>query len=772
MNNRRTILFCLLALSIQVLFAQSQQSAVMSPSEIWEGYDPRKEPLDEEIIKTWEKDGVTYKEVYFNGENFDGKYVRIYARYAAPKGKTNLPAILHIHGGGQTVNNQWLDYWSKEGYAVLTFNWGGEWTNRARYTLWNGVKNGDHLKRKGTMITTPSPKSDSYYLWTQASMRAITYLENQKEVNKEKIGLFGVSMGGSIMWNIAFDKRVKAGCAVYGSGFNTHRHEDPRYAIDFPAKTPSENDLRWRKSLAPEASAPYVHYPMLFLSGSNDHHGDMDRAQDALDLIPSGVDRAWALTPGYRHHIGADFIHDLPRWMDFHLNANGYWPKNPTTAISIGKKKIPQFTLTPDHAKEVSKVVVYYALENPFSINRHWQSIEVAAKGKSYQASLPVMNADEYLYAYANISYKNGVVLSSRLETAIPSTLGVVKTIGKPSRVIYEGGEGRGSWVVNSSGTDPVPGMIAFKINPATGPQGKKGFSPMTRYTPWTFAPGNPRYRAPKGASLSFEVYTSKAQEFNLRLHKNYRVNGYQTFEKKVQLEASPEWQTITVASNEFVDVKTEASLGQSINEVNTIELNLASKVMWAEGTIFRNFQWVGGEYVPSTLHDYRKAKPKDQQITQLHSSDDAKHLVDHEAMDKVSIIKNLMTNSPNEYKLASSQVQSGIRVWTDRPYTITSLSKELEGATLLQSPMADRAVHQNELISFSLAEKASVFIGLKKGNKVPDWMQNWDKTPYQAKATNDLIFYKKDFTKGENVRLGSLKGTGADMMYTVFVKQ
>lgn len=772
MRNKRTILFCLIAIGIHLSFAQNESLEVMSPQEIWEGYDPRKEPLEEEVLKTWEKDGVVYKEVYFNGENFDGEYVRIYAKYAAPKGKTNLPAILHIHGGGQSVNGHWLDYWGKQGYAVLSFNWGGEWTNRKRYTLWKGVENGDHLKRKGTRITTPSPRSDAYFLWTQASMRAITYLENQKEVNKDKIGLFGVSMGGSIMWNIAFDQRVKAGCAIYGAGFNTHQFYDPRYAIDFPAKAPSENDLRWRKSLAPEASAPFVHFPMLFLSGSNDHHGDMDRAQDALDLIPSEVDRAWALTPGYRHHVGADFVHNLPRWMDFHLNANGYWPKNPTSAIEIGKKNIPQFTLTPDQAKEVSKVVVYYALENPFSINRHWQSIDVAAKGASFQTSLPVMNADEYLYAFANITYKNGVVLSSRLEAVIPSTLGNVKTIKEPSRVIYEGEEGLGSWVVNSSGTDPIPEMIEFKIKVATGPQGKKGISPMPRYKPWIFAPGNPQFRAPKGASLSFEVYTNKDQDFNLRVHKNYRVNGFQTFEKKVHLNASSEWQTITVASNEFVNVKTGKSLEQSINEVNTIDLNLDAKAAWAEGIIFRNFQWVGGEYVPSTLHAYRGAKQETQHITELHSSDDAKHLVDHEAMDRKSIIENLITNSAHEYKLASSLVQNGVRVWTDRPYVITRLPKELEGATLLQSPMEDRAAHHKELISFSLTAKASVFVGLKKGNKVPEWMQNWDETSYEAKATNDLIFYKKDFTKGENVSLGSLKGTGSDMMYTIFVKQ
>ena len=299
--------------------ARAGSIQTMTPPEIWEGYDPRVEPIDEEVLKTWEEDGVAYKEVYFNGEQFDAKYVRIYGIYAAPKGGEDLPALLHIHGGGQTVKADWLKVWTGRGYAALTINWGGKWPNRDKVTQWNDVPNGNHKEREGREITLPTPRRDAYFLWTQASMRAITYLERQPEVNPEKIGAYGISMGGSIMWNIAFDRRIKAGCAIYGAGWNTYTYDETRYSIGLPEHKPSENDLRWRASLAPEASAPYVKFPMLFLSSSNDRHGYMDRAEQSLDLIPEGVPRAWALTPRLRHHIGVDFIHTLPAWMDVHL---------------------------------------------------------------------------------------------------------------------------------------------------------------------------------------------------------------------------------------------------------------------------------------------------------------------------------------------------------------------------------------------------------------------------------------------------------------------
>ncbi|MDF7809411.1 acetylxylan esterase [Pontiellaceae bacterium B12219] len=602
---------------------------VMGPEEIWAGYDPRAEPLDEEILKTWEEDGATYKEVYFNGELFDGKYVRIYGIYAAPTGAKNLPGLLHIHGGGQTVNKDWLKVFTAEGYAVLSINWGGEWPNRERYTLWNGVENGDHKHRTGREVTKPSPRSDSYYLWTQASMRAVTYLESQPEVNPDKIGAYGISMGGSIMWNIAFDPRIKAGCAIYGAGWNTYTYDETRYSVGMPGHTPSENDLRWRASLAPEASAPYVKFPMLFLSSSNDRHGYMDRAEQSLDLIPEGVPRAWALTPRLRHHIGVDFIHDLPAWFDFYLKGEGNWPKNPATAIKSGKSGAPVFYLKPDNPEEVVKVEIFYGLENPFAVNRHWRTAEVNQSKDIYSAVVPVMNADEYLFAFANITYKSGVVLSSPLEAVIPSNIRAVATIKKPSRLIYDGKEGIGDWTRGSTGTDPIPGKIDKRLKAVTGPGGKPGFT-AERVSPFTYAPSDPEFRAPKGASLQFDIKTDVDEDFTVRLYKNYWVRDFETYECSVNLKGDRGWQTVTLTGDQFIEKKSKKPLGDSINEVGVLELSPGNKKWKDSDVIFRNFRWVGGKYVPH-VHAYRSKdwKPGGGII----NSDDADHLQDHEAV-------------------------------------------------------------------------------------------------------------------------------------------
>ncbi len=244
------------------------------PEEVWASFDPGAEPLDSEALKHWTEAGANFTEFYFTGMTNGPDKVRVYAIYSAPAGHSNLPAILHIHGGGQTVAPSWLRFWNERGYAALTFNWGGHWPNREKFTLWGSLKQGNHAE-VGQMVqaTEPSVRVSSWYLWTRVSRRALTALERQPEVDPGRLGIFGVSMGGTITWPLAaMDRRVKAACAIYGVGWNTFPDE-----LDAPDPSAADTSLKlWRATMESEAYGPLVKCPILFLDASNDHHGKMD----------------------------------------------------------------------------------------------------------------------------------------------------------------------------------------------------------------------------------------------------------------------------------------------------------------------------------------------------------------------------------------------------------------------------------------------------------------------------------------------------------------
>jgi dienelactone hydrolase len=245
-----------------------------TPAEVWAGYDPRQEPLEVEVKRRWSGRGADWSEFYFTGMTYEGSKVRIYAIYAAHTGGKNLPAVLHVHGGGQTVSPGWLRFWTGRGYAALTFNWGGEWPARTEFARWGKLRQGNH-RECGAMAeaTQPTVRASSWYLWTRVSRRALTALEQQPEVDPQRLGVFGVSMGGSIVWPLAaMDYRVKAACAIYGAGWTTY--PDELRAPDPRAGDPATR--LWRAAMEPESYAALVRCSILFLSTTNDHHGKMD----------------------------------------------------------------------------------------------------------------------------------------------------------------------------------------------------------------------------------------------------------------------------------------------------------------------------------------------------------------------------------------------------------------------------------------------------------------------------------------------------------------
>src|SRR5688572_27156784 len=129
MHKMKRLQFFALCLCVSVV-CPSFANEITTPAEVWAGFDPRAEPLEVEVLKEWDEHGAHYREFFFTGMTHEGSKVRVYAVYSAPIGAMKLPAVLHIHGGGQTAYAPWLKHWNNRGYAALTFNWGGRWEGR------------------------------------------------------------------------------------------------------------------------------------------------------------------------------------------------------------------------------------------------------------------------------------------------------------------------------------------------------------------------------------------------------------------------------------------------------------------------------------------------------------------------------------------------------------------------------------------------------------------------------------------------------------------
>ena len=92
---------------------------------LWAGIDVRAEPLDVEVLKEWEQDGVVLKVLRYRVGVFKGQKAMMAAVYGYPKGASKLPGLVQIHGGGQFAQYEQVLANAKRGYATISIAWAG-----------------------------------------------------------------------------------------------------------------------------------------------------------------------------------------------------------------------------------------------------------------------------------------------------------------------------------------------------------------------------------------------------------------------------------------------------------------------------------------------------------------------------------------------------------------------------------------------------------------------------------------------------------------------
>jgi len=416
----------LLALAASVLVAHASappelpaKVKIETIDDLWAGFDPRALPLKIEVVKSWDEGDITIDALYFNGETFDGETTRVFGYYGRPnKVKEKIPGVLHIHGGGQTAGRDWPRFWARRGYACLSFDFCGN-TNfpefgpsykREHYTRWAKVS-ADMLKCGGCTQMKPTPRHNPWFHWSLAARRGLTLLENAREVDPDKLGIFGISVGGTLTWSVAsVDERVKVAAPIYGCGWEFYP-----WPIDPTARV--DDDLKlWRKLIAPEAHASRVKCPLLYLSATNDGHGRMDLAFRTLDALGSKV-RSQVFTPNYDHHVEPAEAKSLALFMDCHLKGKlTKWPETPSITFAAGSTGVPEIRVAPADLEQVDRVDVYYCLNNDWPTTRFWRTATDAKRRDGMWVSpAPFLAKSDVLFAFANVTYTSGVRISSRL---------------------------------------------------------------------------------------------------------------------------------------------------------------------------------------------------------------------------------------------------------------------------------------------------------------------------------------------------------------------
>lgn len=592
--------------------------APQSFDEMWSGFDPRAEPLDVEVLHEWEEDDVVMQVLRYRIGVFKGKKAMMAAIYGYPKGGKDLPGLLNIHGGGQFADYKAVLTNAKRGYATITIAWAGRLTSpeyrvtpnevalfwegktddpKYRITTDWGALDAYHAPSKHgkdafptipdgnqdwTLDEVESPRNNSWFLVTLGARRALTFLEERPEVDGEKLGVYGHSMGGKLtVATAASDDRVKAAAPSCGG-------VSDRY---------SENPLH-RNTVGDATALKQITCPTIFLSPANDFHGHINNLVEASHEIQA---KEWRVvsSPHLNHRDSPEGEVASQLWFDQYLKGSFSWPETPTSKLQLKNENgIPLFTVKPDSSRPVLSVEVFYTQQGfddgdqahrENRINRFWHSAEASQSGDNWTAALPVFSPDLPLWVYANVlypleapvtgaGYYYGVYTTDkfRLSSLIQKVSDVelreagVTTVLKPSPVIesFEAGWEK-QWFTHKADTWE---MRTHKVY-------------------------HPVWAAPEGAKLSLEVRSPVAEKF---------VIGIDSYASEITLDGSAGWQTITLSLSDFKDGSEAPMKGWSgIKELRLLpEDSLRSDTKGAaprmlggpwegEAPGFRNLRWV-----------------------------------------------------------------------------------------------------------------------------------------------------------------------------------
>lgn len=513
-------------------------SASPAPPALWHDYDPHAGDFKEQIVRLETQNGVLQRDSYISAYVL-GEEIRVYCRYSVKAGAKQAPGLLNVHGwmGAPAADRAYVD----AGWAVMAHDYCGRTGDRPHFTKYPETLRHGNMDAKvagpvrskqldGQFITDPRQTSD--YLWYAIQRRVLSYLERQPEVDPSRLAATGYSYGGTLMWNLATDPRLKAVVAYFGIGYNDYYRDKQvwLYQVPYvePPKSPGEKILL--ASVAPEAHVPYITAPVLFLNGSNDHHGGHERGLESFKKFPQGV--PWSFAIQARGHHDTDKIgHDAKLWLDKHvLGRDVRWPEQPKSAIRLARDGVPELIVSPAEPDTVRKIEIYYALKNPVSFNRAWRDAAAVRDGENWIGKLPVLDVNDYLFAFANVTYDSTIVRSTEFNAVIPAKLGPAKATDVPSADLSGGGYSAWS-----------------NVAPIEGPGGVQGFRPTDNARgSSTDQLHDPKWKAPPKSRLTFRFYCTEPQ--------TVIVTAGDYFHAELEIGASDQWQQTTIAAERLLN--------------------------------------------------------------------------------------------------------------------------------------------------------------------------------------------------------------------------
>ncbi|MDE6302249.1 MAG: hypothetical protein K2M36_01490, partial [Clostridia bacterium] len=288
----------------------------MTPTEVWEGYDPTSLPLESSIISSDSVDNIVCTKQFFTADATQQGRIRAYIEmYSDIRWKDAHDALLLLGHCNRKNNTDFIKALIKEGYVVGALDYCGDTESGAENstTFPPQLSFASYPKCKKLLNTlTDSARNTPWFVWSKIARRAITLMRQYAVVNNDHIGVIAIGEGGHFAWQVAgVDKRVRSLVVIGDSGY--------RWAKDKPKFTEgnvisSENDRAFSMGVGSETYARLVQCPTLLIATRLARSSDVDRAGDMIALVKSN-NKQLLISRGLEAQITRSAVGVMMRWL-------------------------------------------------------------------------------------------------------------------------------------------------------------------------------------------------------------------------------------------------------------------------------------------------------------------------------------------------------------------------------------------------------------------------------------------------------------------------
>ncbi len=522
---------------------------ILTPVTLWKDFDDRL-PLEEEVISETECGDAIVRDIFISGRKTQKGRVRIYAQYVIPKGVEEFPAVMVLFEAGRGPDMQFVRRFVSRGYGVLCVDYCGD-NGSSKYTYYPQDIDYANYARAGRALyyAEPTAKETSWYEWAGVARYAARYLFERPEV--KCVGAIGLRTGGEVLFKVAPYVNFSCMISVCAAGWLAYR--DIEKFGEVKQNAFDEERHRFIAGIDSQSYAPYVNCPLLLISAVSDKKYNYDRVYDTFQQINPDVEKALLFSSHGNGLVGRHALADIDLFLDKFMKEHSVYLSKPIS-FSVDEEDDDLFvTIRNDPEGDILDCGYFYTEKVSEFRTRDWTRVMCGPNeiGEENVVRLPlsVYAGSEKVLLYTFVRYTNGFSVTSKIqEVEIKKQY---KNSVPSSRVIYDAQRdclnGFTRLVENRSLADCfADGAVSDDLKS----EGYGGLAGISADAIVSYRVGEPRYEAPEGCSLSFDLWAEEDALVKVTFYKDEEEQtGYSA---TVKLEGGGKWKNFILDPADF----------------------------------------------------------------------------------------------------------------------------------------------------------------------------------------------------------------------------